>query len=349
VTARSVILSAVLLLCLGCQPASRDFRHQYYAFGTLVSIDLYDVASRANDAAIASIEARIKYIDRNWYPWRERSDEGPGELQRINAAIAAGSAIEVTPMLADLLRRATALEVESGGKFNPAIGHLTELWGFNDMASPRAAPPDEADVRNWLSASVSSTSLEWDGNRLRSNSRNLLLDLGGIAKGSILEQFRQILQDAGIENAIVDLGGDLTVLGNVAGRAARIGIRSPRSGGILAWLEVADGETVVTSGDYERYFEYQGRRYQHVLDPRTGHPVRQAISATVVDKDAVLADAAATALLVAGPGEFEQLCASLGLVDAMLVGASGDLRLTRGMEKRLNWNEDERALPDNTM
>lgn len=347
--ARAVILSAVLLLCQGCQPGSRDFRHQYYAFGTLVTIDFYNVDSRSNDAAIASIEARIKYIDRNWYPWRERTDAGPGELQRINAAIAAGTSIEVTPMLADLLRRASALELASGGKFNPAIGHLTELWGFNDMASLRASPPAAADVRNWLSASVSSASLEWHGNRLRSNSPKLLLDLGGIAKGSILEQFRQISHDAGIDNAIIDLGGDLTVLGGVRGRSAKIGIRSPRSDGILAWLEVGDGETVVTSGDYERFFEYRGRRYQHVLDPRSGYPVEHTISATVVHEDAVLADAAATALLVAGPGEFDQLCASLGLADALIVGASGDLRLTRGMEKRLNWTETQHALPDNTM
>jgi thiamine biosynthesis lipoprotein len=166
-----------------------------------------------------------------------------------------------------------------------------------------------------------------------------MLDLGGIAKGSILEQFVSILSDAGIKNAIVDIGGDLTVVGQVNGRAAKIGIRSPRSDDVIAWLEVLGGETIVTSGDYERFFEHQGKRYQHVLDPRTGYPVRHTISATVVHRDPVHADAAATALLVGGAREFDELCRKLELDQALIITASGDLRLTAAMEKRLNWPE----------
>ncbi len=333
--AAALLLSC--LLCTGCESASQDFRHQYYAFGTLVTIDFFDARYRSNNSAIAAMEARIKDIDLNWYPWRRHADEPLGELQRINAAIAAGESVDVSPMLAELLRRAAVLEQESGGRFNPAIGRLTELWGFHDVASLPTSPPDDVEVQTWLSASVSSGSLEWHGNSLRSTSRAVMLDLGGIAKGSILEQFVRILRGAGIESAIIDLGGDLTVVGLVKARPARIGIRSPRSDAALAWLEVMDGETVVTSGDYERFFEHEGRQYQHVLDPRSGYPVEHTISATVVHKDPVLADAAATALLVAGAGEFEELCAALGLDEALIVSASGDLRLTRGMEKRLNW------------
>ena len=333
----AVVVTLACLLCFGCDRARQDFRHQFYAFGTLVTIDFFDAGIRSNKAAITAIETRIKDIDLNWYPWRSHTGEPLGELERINAAIAAGHSIEVSPRLAELLRRATALERKSDGRFNPAIGHLTELWGFHDIASLRTSPPDEIDVRNWLSASISSSSLEWDGNLLRSNSPEVMLDLGGIAKGSILKQFVRILRDAGVEDAIIDIGGDLTVLGQVKTRPARIGIRSARSDGVRAWLEVMDGETVVTSGDYERFFEYEGRRYQHVLDPRTGYPVQHTISATVVHKDPILADAAATALLVAGPSEFEELCAILDLEEALIVGASGDLRLTQGMEKRLNW------------
>jgi thiamine biosynthesis lipoprotein len=333
----AAVLTLACLLCFGCDSATEDFRHQFYAFGTLVTIDFFDTRPQSNVAAMAAIEARIRELDRNWYPWRKHSDEPLGELQRINAAIAAGQAIEVSPMLAELVRRATDLEQLSGGRFNPAIGRLTELWGFHDLASLRASPPDEAEIRKWLSTSASSDSLEWIGNELRSNSPDVMLDLGGIAKGSILEQFVKILRDAGVENAIIDIGGDLTVLGHVNGRPARIGIRSPRSDDTLAWLDVTDGETVVTSGDYERFFEYEGRRYQHILDPRSGYPVQHTITATVLHQDPVLADAAATALLVAGSGAFEELCIVLGLDEALIVSASGDLRLTAAMEKRLNW------------
>lgn len=331
------LLVLSLLQCLGCESETRDFSHQFYAFGTLVTIDFFGATSGSNDTAIAAVESRMRDIDLNWYPWRSRPGQALGELERINAAIAAGQSIEVSPVLAELLRRAALLEQASGGRFNPAIGHLTELWGFNDVASPRTSPPDERDIQKWLSASVSTGSLEWDGDRLRSKSADVMLDLGAIAKGSILEQFVKILRDAGIENAIIDVGGDLTVIGRVRDRPARIGIRSPRSDDVRAWLEVNDGETVVTSGDYERFFEYGGRRYQHVLDPSSGYPVQHAISATVVHRDSVLADAAATALLVAGPGEFDELCAALGLNEALIIDQAGDLRLTRDMQKRLHW------------
>ena len=105
----------------------------------------------------------------------------------------------------------------------------------------------------------------------------------------------------------------------------------------MRWRCVADGETVVNWGDYGRFFEDGGRRYQHILDPRSGYPVQHTITATVLHKDPVLADAAATALLVAGSGAFEELCTVLGLDEAVIVSASGDLRLTEAMEKRLNW------------
>jgi thiamine biosynthesis lipoprotein len=328
---RAAIFIIILILCVGCDAESRDYRHQFYSFGTLVTIDFFDVSPSSNTTAISIIESRIRDIDANWYPWRE------GELQEINSAIARRQSIEVSPLLAELLRRSTSLEQQSGGRFNPALGRLTELWGFHDMTILRTSLPDDFDIQKWLSLGASSQDLEWDGDLLRSKSPRIMLDLGGIAKGSILEQFVSILADAGVENAIIDIGGDLTVMGQVRGRSARIGIRSPRSDDVLGWLEAQDGETVMTSGDYERFFEHDGKRYQHVLDPRTGYPVEHTVSASVVHGDPVLADAAATALLVAGAAEFEELCLSLGLDTALIVTTSGDLRLTRAMEKRLNW------------
>ena len=327
---RAAIFVTTIILCIACEPTSRDFQHQFYSFGTLVTIDLFDVSPASNETAISAIESHIKDIDANWYPWRE------GELQEINSAIARRQSIDVSPSLAELLRRAASLEEQSGGRFNPALGQLVELWGFHDMTLLPTSLPDDFEIRKWLSLAASARHLEWDGDLLRSNSSRLMLDLGGIAKGAILEQLVNILEDAGVENAIIDIGGDLSVVGQVNGRSARIGIRSPRSEGVLGWLNILDGETVMTSGDYERFFELDGKRYQHVLDPRSGYPVEHTISATVVHIDPVLADVAATALLVAGAAEFEEVCSSLGVDTALIVTASGDLRLTQAMEKRLN-------------
>jgi thiamine biosynthesis lipoprotein len=162
-------------------------------------------------------------------------------------------------------------------------------------------------------------------------------DLGGIAKGAILDLTIALLRESGVENAIINIGGDLTVLGDIHGRAARIGIRSPVAETPLGWLDVADGETVVTSGDYERFFEYQGQKYQHILDPKSGFPIQHTASVTVIHRDPVLADAAATALVVAGMAEFDQTCAALGITQAILIDSSGELRLTADMDRRVNW------------
>jgi thiamine biosynthesis lipoprotein len=147
----------------------------------------------------------------------------------------------------------------------------------------------------------------------------------------------QILQDLEIKNAIINIGGDLTVMGDVDGRPASIGIRSPVEESAIASVDVVAGETVVTSGDYERFVEIDGKRYSHILNPRTGHPVEHTSAVTVIHTDAMLADAAATALMVGGSEEFERLTKALEVEFALLIDASGDLRLTPSMDLRLNW------------
>ena len=164
-----------------------------------------------------------------------------------------------------------------------------------------------------------------------------MLDLGGIAKGAILEDSVQILQGLEISNAIINIGGDLTVMGDVNGRPASIGIRSPAAETAIASVDIRAGETIVTSGDYERFVEIDGERYSHILNPRTGYPVEHTSAVTVIHSDAILADAAATALMVGGSAEFEQLTDALELEFALLIDTSGDLRLTPAMDLRLNW------------
>ncbi|GMR17276.1 MAG: FAD:protein FMN transferase [Gammaproteobacteria bacterium] len=333
------MLLALLALGTACVPAERGRTLQLVAFGTVVEIRMFGVSRDAANAAGEALQAEYRRIDADWYPWPKPGQAPPGELRRLNQAIAARQPFTVSADLAALIRRAAQLEQASSGRFNPAIGAATELWGFADATTLPASPPDPALLAALPLAQMTTRQLHWTGDTLRSDSSAVMLDLGGIAKGAILELSAASLREHGVSNAIVDIGGDLIVLGKVGKRAARIGIRSPLSDGVVGWLEVADGETVVTSGDYERYFEYGGRRYQHILDPRTGIPVSHTRSVTVVDRDPLLADAAATALVVAGPAEFAAVCRELQVQQALLISAAGDLRLTAGMRKRVNWSE----------
>ena len=265
----------------------------------------------------------------------------PGELQAMNESLAEMRLpIDVSPRLATVIRRAAQIEILSVGRFNAGLGNLTELWGLHDVTNPPAALPDPSEIEARIKGGVGAKLLDWDGDRIVSGRTFLMIDLGGIAKGAILEDSVQILQELGVDHAIVNIGGDLIVLGNVNGRPASIGIRSPIAEKPLASLDVAGGETVVTSGNYERYIEIDGQRYNHILDPQSGYPVEHTASVTVVHDDAMLADAAATALMVGGAEEFDALTEAMNIDFALLIDASGDLRLTRSMDERLHWLRD---------
>lgn len=332
----AICLMLAAVFCSACEQRGHQQR-QLYAFGTIVTLHTYGATASETDAAVAALAPRYRSIDRDWYPWAKQGVPPAGELVAINAAIAHGRPLQVTPQLAALIRRAAEMEQLSAGLFSPASGLLTELWGLDDIADAPATLPKTDDIDALLSANLSMSALSWDGNLLRSTSRLLLLDLGGIAKGAILTLSVDILSAHGIENAIIDIGGDLTVIGEINGDAARIGIRSPTESGATAWLYVSDGETIVTSGDYERYIEIDGQRYPHILDPRSGYPVLHTSSVTVVHSDPLLADAAATALVVGGAAEFDEISRRMGVSEAILIDASGDMRLTPAMRKRVKW------------
>jgi thiamine biosynthesis lipoprotein len=328
----SIILT---LLAASCGEARRDYQLDFYALGTEVTVSLFGVSDAQATRATDTLQSMFADVGHNWYPWR------PGELQAMNESLAEMRLpIDVSPRLATVIRRAAEIEILSVGRFNAGLGNLTELWGLHDVTNPPAALPDPSEIEARIKGGVGAELLDWDGDRIVSGRTFLMIDLGGIAKGAILEDSVQILRELGVNHAIVNIGGDLTVLGNVNGRPASIGIRSPVAEKPLASLDVAGGETVVTSGNYERYIEIDGQRYNHILNPQSGYPVEHTASVTVVHDDAMLADAAATALMVGGAEEFDALTEAMNIDFALLIDASGDLRLTRSMDERLHWLRD---------
>ena len=327
-------LSIAVALLAACGAAPREQQLDFIALGTEVSVSIYSASIDAAGSADKSLQAYFAAVGHDWYPWR------PGELQAINASFARGRfMIDVSPQLAAVIRRAAEIEKLSAGRFNAGLGCLTELWGLHDLTTSPVTLPQSAHIKACISGGVGAAMLQWDGDTITGGPGLQILDLGGIAKGAILDGSISILQELGINNAIVNIGGDLSVLGDVNGRPARIGIRSPVAASPVAAIDVAAGETIVTSGNYERFVEIGGHRYTHILDPQTGYPVEHTASVTVVHTDAMLADAAATALMVGGSAEFETLTEALGLNYALLLDASGDLRLTPAMRERLDWLE----------
>ena len=326
----SIALLCPLLLA-ACGADRGDHVVEFYALGTEVSVSLFDVSEQEIDAASEQLQDYFAAIGIDWYPW------SPGELRAVNIAIELQEATDVSPRLALVIKRAAQIERLSNNRFNAGLGRVTELWGLHEIGSEPPPKPNINDIAAALSQAIGVANIRWTDNRIVGAPPGLMLDLGGIAKGAILEDSATILRGLEINNAIINIGGDLTVIGDVNGRPAHVGIRSPFEESAIAAVDVEAGETIVTSGNYERFVDIDGERYSHVLNPRTGYPVEHTSAVTVIHTDAMLADAAATALMVGGAAEFEQLCKSLGLEYALLIDASGDLSLTPAMDYRLNW------------
>jgi thiamine biosynthesis lipoprotein len=230
-----------------------------------------------------------------------------------------------------MVLRSQELERLSGGRFNPAIGKLVELWGFHTSEYPiPGPPPDRREVQVLIDARPSSLDLEIDGDTVRSSNPAVQLDFGGIGKGFAIDLAIETIRRAGQESAIVNAGGDLRAIGNNLGKPWRIAVRAP-GGGIAGAIEAGTDLAVFTSGNYERFREDAGTRYAHILDPRTGWPLSTISSATVVAADGATADAAATALVVAGTQDWKEVAASMGIKGALVIDERGGIYATPGM------------------
>lgn len=313
----------------GCDagPQSRDAR--IYAFGTEIDISLFGVSEQTMDATVTELEKQFENVNDKWHAWQ------PSTLTRINAAIADGEPIEVTPEVAGLIEYAGDLAAQSGHLFNPAAGRLFAMWGFEDDDWHEAhPPPGEDEINTWLASPPTMEDIRIKSGRLTSSNDLARLGFGGFAKGYAVDVAIQTLKQRGIENAIINIGGDLRAIGQHGERPWKIGVRHPRHDGVLAKVEISGDESVFTSGDYERYFEYQGQRYSHIIDPRTGYPADDAQSVTVIDQDASRADAAATALFVAGE-KWPAVASAMGIEHVMMVRANGDIEITAAMMDRV--------------
>ena len=249
------------------------------------------------------------------------------------ATLSGLSAMNLSAQTRDVIGAGLQVAERSQGAFDLTLGRLVKVWGL-DGDSPRV--PTAAEIDEALQG-IGPKALRLEGGRLIKRDAALEVELGGIAKGYAVDMAARILADGGVTFASVNAGGDMRLVGRPGERDWRIGIQHPRrSGELLATLRVAEG-AVVTSGDYERFFEEQGLRYHHLFDPRTGYPARGCQSVTVTAASAMLADALATAAFVLGPEFGLKLLEDWPGVEALVVAADGQVLQTAGLRERVVW------------
>ncbi|MDQ6987252.1 MAG: FAD:protein FMN transferase [Mariprofundaceae bacterium] len=285
---------AAVLVTASCSSQIPDVRESRFMMGTLVQ---FTIADTQQDKALEAIRAATDEMQRIADAFTIYADK-TNAVKAFNTS-EADSSVVLPQEVGDLLQTALNISQQSGGAFTPAIGSLSLLWGFS-LPDPPTQPPVETAIVRALRG-VDAGLIAFNGKTWKRLHSETKLDFGGIAKGYAIDRGIEVLREHGIKNAIVDAGGDLRAIGSHNGTPWRIGIRHPRKDGkTLGWLEVHGDISIVTSGDYERFFMYQGKRYHHILDPQSGHPARHSISATVIAKNATLADAWSTALFVQG-------------------------------------------------
>lgn len=337
---RKTLVSGVALLTLfallgGCAKQQKLYQAQIYVFGTLATISIWGVDDAKAQAGVAAVSQDFDQMHHDWHAWH------PGPLVDLNKAIAAGKPARVLPSLIPLIERSKELSDASEGLFNPAIGRLLKLWGFQSSERPHGPPPSRAAIAALVAQHPSMDDIRIKDGVLYSSNRAVQLDFGADAKGYAVDLALAHLRKLGIQNAIVNAGGGLGVIGSHGDRPWRVGIRHPQGKGIIAAVNVYNDENVHTSGNYERFRVYEGVHYAHILDPRTGWPVEGITSCTVIDRDGTLADAAATALVVAGVKEWQHIAKRMGVKYVMLVDEAGTVYMTPQMAARVEFNGEK--------
>lgn len=256
-------------------------------------------------------------------------------VSRINRAAASSptKAVKVPQELFNLIHMSLQFYRRSGGAFDITFGALADLWTPRGK-SPRV--PSPGAIRAALTRVGSQyIQLDYDALTVRLKRPRMRIGLGAIAKGYTIDQVVRVLRAHKLTNFIVDGGGDLFVGGQHPDRAWRVGVKDPRkSTTYFADFSVRD-RAVVTSGDYERFFLAGGKRYHHILDPRTGRPARGLMSVTVVGPNATQADALATAAFVLGPKKGYAFVTRFADTECLLVTTAGQVIISPGLKSKV--------------
>ncbi len=329
-----------ILLAIGVAVAlvrvrpSYEFVHTGETMGTTYTVKCITTEdASALDALKRDVVAALDDVNQLMSTYRPDSD-----LSRLNDA-APGEWVSVDSATVTVVRAAIETCRETGGAFDPTVGPLVNLWGFGPPDRVVEPPPDAAVAEARGQVGIDRLHVRGDPPALQLSGPGMYVDLSAIAKGYAVDRVADLLVEAGIEQYMVEVGGEVRVGGrSLRNRPWRLGVERPGPGGraVHTVLGVEDA-SMATSGTYRNYFDSGGRRYSHTIDPRTGWPVtHDVVSATVLHASCMMADAYATGMIVLGVADGIALAERLGLAVLLIEekdGATIEHRSTRFVEQ----------------
>lgn len=307
-----LLLISLMLILTSCKGS--ETKSQLYAMNTVVDLTFY------GGDKTALVSAELNRLESLLSVTREQSD-----ISRLNRAD--GQSVTASDDTASVLE--TALEVyrDTDGCFDPTVYPVLRLWGFT---TDSFRVPDSDEIENALKyTDFSRVSL--DGSTVKLP-KGFELDLGGVGKGYAGKRCRDILKENGVDSAIISIGGNVQTVGTKPdGSKWTVALKNPDGGESLCKITVGEC-AVVTSGGYERYFEQDGKRYHHIIDPKTGKPADSEFkSVTVICEDGAVADALSTAFFVGGRSVVKKYLAEHGDVDVVLYTNNNGIIVSRGI------------------
>lgn len=323
ITSLAVTFLFLVSLLAGCKEETPVVTRTSFLLDTLVTITLYDWRDEETlDKAMAEINRLESLLS------VEKEDS---DLDRL-AKAAGQDWVEISPETQEVLTQAKEYCALSEGYFDVTAGPLIDLWGIRDTQSGHY--PTEEELEETL-ALIDNDGLQVESGRAYLTKPGMKVNLGGIAKGYIADQVKELLIAEGVEHAVINLGRNILLVGgHPNAENFSIGVQDPFSsqGTVLGHLE-ASGKSVVTSGVYERYFVHDGVRYHHVLDPFSGFPSDNGlVSVTILSDNSTQGDALSTTCLLLGLDKGRELIESLPDVDALFIMEDGTQHTTEGFQ-----------------
>ena len=298
--------------------------------GTEIRLTAVSADETATVAAFSQVFADFDRLDSLLSVWKPES-----EIVRLNAA-AGDHPVPVSTETREVLRIAREVSEWTDGAFDVTFGALTGLWKF-DAQDKDGTVPDRREVQARLPlVDYRKLTLDEAAGTAFLARKGMKVHLGGIGKGYAVDRAAAILRSHGLRDFMIQAGGDLYVGGMKDGRPWKLGIRDPRGpvDQLFATVDLTDG-TFSTSGDYERFFIKDGRRYHHILDLKAGEPARLSRSVTLVSNKAVIADALAKGVFILGPVRGLALVERIPDVEAVIVGAGNEVVVSSGLKGKV--------------
>ncbi|MEM7153578.1 MAG: FAD:protein FMN transferase [Myxococcota bacterium] len=299
--------------------------------GTRISLNVFvGDEAKAPEAALA-IRAAVDEMDRLEQilsEWRADSN-----LSTLSDA-AGGPAVVIVPELFEVLERSKQIAEDTEGAFDPTFHGVGQLWSFKPGATPPTAKAVAAKLPlvDWTKLSLNA-----ETRQAQLTAAGMKLGLGAIGKGFAADKASAVLKAKGFADHVIEVGGDTYAAGTKGGKPWMVGIQKPGARGALGAIPSSD-QAVVTSGDYQRYFEHEGKRYAHILDPRTGWPIpaeRSPKSVTLVAKNATDADAYCTAVAVMGVEAGMAFVEERDALEVVIITQDDEMRVSSGLQSNL--------------